>query len=156
MAHQPAFKGELIMIEFTHETTRFTVLPQNAQAYRAALDKSAKHKPVATSSKNLARSYPEFKPGLTTSEYVRRFQSQFDGVQHRIQHDCANYYEPAPMLDAAQPEVLEELDPDYEYTPTKAKKQTVASLKAAIAQALESLKQGDTDTAQCVLNEAIR
>ena len=144
------------MIEFTHATTRYTVKPENAQEYRAALNKPAKHKPVATSSKNLARSYPEFKPGLTTSEYVRRFQSQFDGVQHRIQHDCANYYETAPMLDAAQPEVLEELDPDYIYTPTKAKKQTVASLKAAIVQALESLKQGDTDTAQCILNEAIR
>jgi hypothetical protein len=60
------------------------------------------------------------------------------------------------MLDATQPEVLEELDPDYEYTPTKAKKATVASLKAVIAQALESLKQGDTDTAQCVLAEALR
>jgi hypothetical protein len=60
------------------------------------------------------------------------------------------------MLDPSIPEVLEELDPDYVYTPTKAKKQTVASLKAAIAQALEALKQGDTDTAQCVLNEAMR
>jgi hypothetical protein len=52
--------------------------------------------------------------------------------------------------------VLEEHDPDYEYTPTKAKKQTVASLKAVIAQALESIQQGDTDTAQCVLAEALR
>jgi Tfp pilus assembly protein PilF len=60
------------------------------------------------------------------------------------------------MLDAAQPEVLEELDVDYVYTPTKAKKQTVASLKATIAQALEMLQAGDVDTAQCVLNEAIK
>jgi hypothetical protein len=128
------------MIEFTHATTRYTVKPENAQAYRAALNKPAKHKPVATSSKNLARSYPEFKPGLTTSEYVRRFQSQFDGVQHRIQHDCANYYETAPMLDPSIPEVLEELDPDYVYTPTKAKKQTVASLKAAVVRAIQMLE----------------
>jgi hypothetical protein len=144
------------MIEFTHTNTRYTVKPENAQAYRAALDKPAKHKPVATSSKNLARSYPKFFPGMSTADYVRVFNVQFDGMQHPIKHDCANYYETAPMLDAAQPEVLEELDPDYEYTPTKAKKQTVASLKAAIVQALESLKQGDTDTAQCVLNEAMR
>jgi hypothetical protein len=145
------------MIKFTHATTRYTVQPENAQAYRAALGKPAKHKSVALSSKNLTRQYPAFLAGhTTTAEYVRAFQSQFDGVQHRIQHDCANYYETAPMLDAAQPEVLEELDPDYVYTPTKAKKQTVASLKAAIVQALESLKQGDTDTAQCILNEAIR
>jgi hypothetical protein len=145
------------MIEFTHATTRYTVKPENAQAYRAALGKPAKHRPVALSSKNLTRQYPAFLAGhTTTAEYVRAFQSQFDGMQHPIKHDCLNYYAPAPMLDAAQPEVLEELDPDYIYTPTKAKKQTVASLKAAIVQSLEALKQGDTDTAQCVLNEAIR
>ena len=107
------------MIEFTHATTRYTVKPENAQEYRAALNKPAKHKPVATSSKNLTRQYPAFLAGCTTTaDYVSRFQSQFDGVQHKIQHGCANYHENAPMLDAAQPEVLEELDPDYIYTPT--------------------------------------
>jgi hypothetical protein len=157
MAHQFEFKEKHAMIEFTHATTRYTVKPENAQEYRAALNKTAKHKPVATSSKNLTRQYPAFLAGCTTTaDYVSRFQSQFDGVQHRIQHGCANYYENARALDPSIPEVFEELDPDYVYTPTKAKKQTVASLKAAIAQALESLKQGDTDTAQCVLNEAIR
>jgi hypothetical protein len=145
------------MIEFTHATTRYTVKPENAQAYRAALGKPAKHKPVALSSKNLTRQYPAFLAGhTTTAEYIRAFQSQFDGMQHPIKHDCPNYYAPAPMMDPSIPEVLEELDPDYEYTPTKAKKQTVASLKAAIVQALESIKQGDTDTAQCILSEALR
>jgi hypothetical protein len=144
------------MITFTHATTRYTVKPENAQEYRAALNKTAKHKFLALSSFNLKRSYPNFFPGMSTADYVRVFNVQFDGVQHKIQHDCANYYETAPMLDPSSPEVLEELDPDYIYTPTKAKKQTVASLKAAIAQALEALKQGDTDTAQCVLNEAMR
>jgi hypothetical protein len=130
------------MIEFTHTTTRYTVKPENAQSYRAALDKPAKHKPVATSSKNLARSYPEFKPGLTTSEYVRRFQSQFDGVQHKIQHDCANYYETAPALDPSIPEVLEELDPDYVHTPTKAKPATAAQLRAALAGLVAAIENG--------------
>lgn len=143
------------MIEFTHATTRYTVKPENAQAYREALDKPTKHKFLALSSFNLKRSYPNFFPGMSTADYVRVFNVQFDGMQHPIKHDCANYYETAPMLDAAQPEVLEELDPDYVYAPTKAKKQTVASLKAAIAQALEALKQGDIDTAQCVLNEVM-
>jgi hypothetical protein len=59
----------------------------------------------------------------------------------------------APMLDPAQPEVLEELDPDYVYTPTKAKKQT---LKATITQALALLQAGDVDTAQCILTEAVK
>jgi hypothetical protein len=128
------------MVDFTHTNTRFTVLPQNAQAYREALDKPTKHKFLALSSFNLKRSYPKFFPGMSTADYVRVFNVQFDGMQHPIKHDCANYYETAPMLDAAQPEVLEELDPDYEYTPTKAKKQTVASLKAAIVRAIQMLE----------------
>jgi hypothetical protein len=145
------------MIEFTHATTRYTVQPENAQAYRAALGKPAKHKPVALSSKNLTRQYPAFLAGhTTTAEYVRAFQSQFDGMQHPIKHDCANYYETAPMLDAAQPEVLEELDPNYVYTPTMAKKQTVASLKASITEALALLARGDVDMAQCVLSESLK
>jgi hypothetical protein len=62
------------------------------------------------------------------------------------------------MLDATQPEVLEELDADYvppAWTPSP-KKQTVASLKASITRALDLLQVGDIDTAQCVLSEAIK
>jgi hypothetical protein len=91
---------------------------------------------------------------MTTDDYV----SRFNGLNSRLLLTPWNYDNVsgvAPMLDPSIPEVLEELDPDYIYTPTKAKKQTVASLKAAIAQALEALKQGDTDTAQCVLNEVM-
>jgi hypothetical protein len=148
------------MIEFTHATTRYTVKPENAQEYRGALGKPAKHKPVALSSKNLARSYPKFFPGMSTADYVRVFNVQFDGMQHPIKHDCANYYETAPMLDPTQPEVLEELDPDYVpdflSTTTKAKKQTVASLKASITEALALLARGDVDMAQCVLSESLK
>jgi hypothetical protein len=58
------------------------------------------------------------------------------------------------MYDGTTPEVLEELDPDYEYTPTiKARKITA---KQAIVQALEALKLGDIDTAQCILEEALK
>jgi hypothetical protein len=148
------------MVDFTHTNTRFTVLPQNAQAYREALDKPTKHKFLALSSFNLKRSYPKFFPGMSTADYVRVFNVQFDGMQHPIKHDCANYYETAPMLDAAQPEVLEELDPDYVpdflSTTTKAKKQTVASLKASITEALALLARGDVDMAQCVLSESLK
>jgi hypothetical protein len=148
------------MIEFTHATTRYTVKPENAQEYRAALNKTAKHKPVATSSKNLTRQYPAFLAGCTTTaDYVSRFQSQFDGVQHKIQHGCVNYHAPAPMLDPSIPEVLEEMDPDYvpqALSTAKPKKQTVADLRRSIQSALDLLQAGDVDTAQCVLNEAIR
>jgi hypothetical protein len=144
------------MIEFTHATTRYTVKPENAQEYRkqAANPPKIKRK-IDPKHSATRRDYPVFEPGMTTDDYV----SQFNGLNSRLRLTPWNYDNisgVAPMLDAAQPEVLEELDPDYIYTPTKAKKQTVASLKAAIAQALESLKQGDTDTAQCVLNEALR
>jgi hypothetical protein len=156
MAHQFEFKGAHAMIEFTHATTRYTVKPENAQEYRrlAANPPKIKRK-VDAKNDSMKRGYPVFEPGMTTDDYV----SLFNGLNSRLLLTPWNYDNVsgvAPMLDAAQPEVLEELDPDYIYTPTKAKKQTVASLKAAIVQALEAMKQGDTDTAQCVLNEALR
>jgi hypothetical protein len=144
------------MIEFTHATTRYTVKPENAQEYRrlAAKPPAIKRK-VDRNHDATRRDYPVFKPGMTTADYV----SQYAGLNSRLLLKGEGFTfadRAAPMLDAAQPEVLEELDPDYIYTPTKAKKQTVASLKAAIVQALGYIKQGDTDTAQCVLNEALK
>ena len=144
------------MTEFTHATTRYTVKPENAQEYRkqAANPPKIKRK-VDAKNDSMKRGYPEFYAGMTTADYV----SQYASLNARLLLKGEGFTfadRAAPMLDATQPEVLEELDPDYVYTPTKAKKQTVASLKAAIVQALEALKQGDTDTAQCVLNEAMR
>ena len=144
------------MIEFTHATTRYTVKPENAQEYRkqAANPPKIKRK-VDRNHDATRRDYPQFYVGMTTADYV----CQYASLNSRLLLKGEGFTfadRAAPMLDAAQPEVLEELDPDYEYTPTKAKKATVASLNAAIVQALESLKQGDTDTAQRVLNEAIR
>jgi hypothetical protein len=146
-------------VEFTHGSTRYRCAPETAMQLRKTLEKMPKHKPEALSTKNLTRQYPAFLAGhTTTAEYIERFQSQFDGRQHPVTHDCANYHKQAPMLDPTQPEVLEELDPDY--TPPflatpKAKKQTVASLKLSIGEALALLAKGDIDTAQCVLNEAL-
>jgi hypothetical protein len=154
MAHQHV-KGNT-MIEFTHATTRYTVKPENAQEYRrlAANPPKIKRK-VDAKNDSMKRGYPVFEPGMTTADYV----SQYAGLNSCLLLKGEGFTfadRAAPMLDAAQPEVLEEHDQDYEYTPTKAKKQTVASLKAVIAQALESIQQGDTDTAQCVLAEALR
>jgi hypothetical protein len=144
------------MIEFTHATTRYTVKPENAQEYRrlAANPPKIKRK-VDAKNDSMKRGYPVFEPGMTTADYV----SQYASLNARLLLKGEGFTfadRAAPMLDATQPEVMEELDPDYVYTPTMAKKQTVASLKAVIAQALEALKQGDTDTAQCVLSESLR
>jgi hypothetical protein len=146
------------MIEFTHATTRYTVKPENAQEYRrlAANPPKIKRK-VDPKNDSMKRGYPVFEPGMTTADYV----SQYASLNARLLLNGEGFTfadRAAPMLDAAQPEVLEELDPDYSppaWTPAP-KKATVASLKAVIAQALEALKQGDTDTAQCVLAEALR
>jgi hypothetical protein len=143
------------MITFTHATTRYTVKPENAQEYRrlAAKPPAIKRK-VDRNHDATRRDYPPFYAGMTTADYV----SQYAGLNSRLLLKGEGFTfadRVAPMLDATQPEVLEELDADYVYAPTKAKKATVASLKVLIAQALEALKQGDTDTAQCVLSEAL-
>ena len=148
------------MIEFTHASTRYKVKPENAQALRDILAKPKKHKPEALSSVNLKRSYPVFEIGMSTAEYVRIFNIQFDGMQHKIDHGCPNYHNPAPMLDASIPECVEDVNPDYvpEFlsTPVKKPAQTVAGLKKQIRAALDALAAGDIDNAQCILNEAMK
>lgn len=148
------------MIKFTHNSTCYAVKPENASAYRDALVKPKKHKPVALSSKNLARQYPAYLHGhTTTAQYVAAFQSQFDGMQHKIEHGCENYYKPAPMLDASIPECVEDVNPEYvpEFLSTPEKPaQSVASLKKSIRAALDLIAAGDIDSAQCLLVEVIK
>jgi len=138
------------MIEFTHETTRYKVKPENAQKIRAALVKPKKY--TCEAHKAVKRGFPVFVAGMSTADYVRQFNGQFEGVQIKIAHDCPNFYKPAPMLDATQPEVWEEVDADY-IAPVKAKKLTA---KQAMAQALKALENGDVDTAQCILVEGLK
>jgi hypothetical protein len=151
------------MIEFTHATTRYTVKPENAQEYRRLAAKPPKQKNKVTSfdAKNdsMKRTYPEFYAGMTTRDYV----TEYAAINSRLllSETLFNYTDrPAPMLDAAQPEVMEELDPDYVpdflSTTAKPKKQTVASLKVSIVEALALLARGDVDTAQCVLSESLK
>lgn len=141
------------MIEFTHATTRYIVKPENAQEYRklAAKPPAIKRK-VDRSHDSTRRDYPEFYAGMTTAEYVSRYASL--NARLLLKGEGFTFADrAAPMLDATQPEMLEELDPDYVYTPTKVKKQT---LKETITQALALLHAGDVDTAQCVLSEAVK
>jgi hypothetical protein len=142
------------MIEFTHKTTQYRVKPENAHAYRAALDKPKKHKPEALSSVNLRRDYPIFEPGMKTADYL----ALYGALNSRLLLTTLEYAHAdraAAMLDPTRPEVLEELDPDYTPTPTATKRQTAADLRKVIREAYDLLKAGDVDTAQCVLSSAL-
>lgn len=140
------------MINLTHETTRYTVKPENAQNIRDLLAKPKKHKCEAF--KPVRRDYPQFIAGMSTSDYVALFNLQFTNVQHKIVHECPNYHSPAPMLDASIPECVEDVNSDYVYEP-KRKKATATDYRRAIVAALDLLAKGDSDTAQCVLNEVL-
>ena len=128
------------MIEFTHATTRYTVKPENAQEYRkqAANPPKIKRK-VDRNHDATRRDYPQFYAGMTTADYLTQYASL--NARLLLKGEGFTFADrAAPMLDPSIPEVLEELDPDYVYTPTKAKKQTVASLKAAIVRAIQMLE----------------
>jgi hypothetical protein len=90
---------------------------------------------------------------MSASEYVRAY-IRLNERRKMLDcgHTCANYHGTPTMYDGSTPEVLEELDP--EWVPTaKARKITA---KQAIVQALDALKVGDVDTAQCILSEALK
>lgn len=148
------------MIQFTHESTRYTVKPENAQAIRNTLAKPKKHKPEALSSVNLKRDYPVFEIGMSTADYVSLFNGLNSRLMHHgIEHGCLNYHKPAPMLDASIPECVEDENPDYvpEFLSTPKKPaQSVASLKKSIRAALDLIAAGDIDSAQCLLVEVIK
>ena len=138
------------MITVTHDTTRYTVKPENAQAYRklAAKPPAIKRK-IDAKHNSMRRDYPEFYAGMETGDYLSRYAS----LNNRLllsawKFDYAD--RAAPMLDAAQPEALEELDADYvppAWTP-KAKPATAAQLRAALAGLMAAIESGgDTQAA---------
>jgi len=140
------------MIEFTHETTRYKVKPENAQAVRNLAAKPPKIKiKVDAKHSSMKRDYPEFYAGMTTEDYL----SQYASLNNRLLLSPWKYnfdLRAAPMLDATQPEVWEEVDADYT-EPVKTKKLTA---KQAMTQALTALEKGDVDTAQCILAEGLK
>jgi hypothetical protein len=144
--------GLLKMITFEHHGIAVKCKPENAANYRRLMDKPPKIKVKTVSEK---RDYPKWHVEMSTAEYLQKYLILNDR-RRMIQcaHDCANYYGTPTLYDGTTAEVLEELDPDYEYTPTiKARKITA---KQAIVQALDALKAGDIDTAQCILTEALK
>lgn len=122
------------MIDFTFQTARFHVTEANAPKYRALLDSGKPRKFSRGSDASLKRFYPEFKPGMSTADYVAQFVSMNDAIKlARLDHGCANYHQPAPMLDPTFPEVTEEPDLDY-VEPVKTRKLTPADrLKMILA-----------------------
>jgi hypothetical protein len=136
------------MITFEHHGITVKCKPENAAAYRAAMDKPPKAKAV-----NEKRDYPKWSPAMTTADYLQAYIRLNDRRRMlECGHTCANYDQAPTMYDGSTPEVLEELDADY--VPTiKARKITP---KQAIVQALDALKAGDVDTAQCILTEALK
>jgi hypothetical protein len=136
------------MITFEYKHTRIKCKPENAMQYRAAIDKPSK--PRAVSEK---RDYPKWNPNMSASEYVRAY-IRLNERRKMLDcgHTCANYYGTPTMYDGSTPEVLEELDPDW--VPTAKTRKITA--KQAIVQALDALKAGDVDTAQCILSEALK
>ena len=141
------------MITFEHHGITVKCKPENGMQYRAAMDKPPKIKvKIDRRFDCMRRHYPKFYAGLTTTaDYVREYASINDH-QHLIALEYTHADRLAPTLDAATPEVWEELDPDYVPT-AKARKITP---KQAIVQALDALKAGDVDTAQCILTEALK
>ena len=142
------------MIEFTHETTQYRVKPENAHAYRAALDKPKKHKIEALSSVNLRRDYPIFEPGMKTADYL----ALYGALNSRLLLTTLEYAHAdraAPMLDPTQPEVLEEMNPDYTPPQPKPKKRKSAEVMDVIESALKLIRAGDINMAEFVLRRAI-
>lgn len=122
------------MIDFTFQTARFHVTEANATKYRALLDSGKPRKFSRGTDASIKRYYPEFKPSMSTAEYVSQFVSMNDAIKlATLEHECPNYHEPAPMLDPTFPEVTEEPDPDY-VEPVKPRKLTAADrLKLILA-----------------------
>ena len=136
------------MITFEHHGITVKCKPENAVEYRRLMDKPPKAKSVGEK-----RDYPKWNPTMTTGDYLRAYiQLNARRSMLKCGHTCANYDAVPTMYDSAAPEVLEELDPDY--IPTAKPRKITA--KQAIVQALDALKLGDVDTAQCILTEALK
>lgn len=147
----------LIMQNFTYESTRYTVKPENVTKYRALLEKPKKHK--AEAHKAVKTYYPQFQAGMSTSDYVDAFNrlNNFDQIRIKCGHTCENYYKPAPMFDSSYPECVEDENPDYiaADVPVKQKRQTAKELKTVIQDALRLLSLGDIQSSQSLLMGAV-
>jgi hypothetical protein len=128
------------MITFEHHGITVKCKPENAMKYRVAMDKPPKAKAVSEK-----RDYPKWSPTMTTADYLQAYIKLNDRRRMlECGHTCVNYDDTPAMYDGSAPEVLEELDPDYEYTPkVKPKAATAAQLRAALAGLINAIEDGD-------------
>jgi hypothetical protein len=130
------------MIEFTHETTRYKVKPENAHAIRALAAKPPKIKiKVDAKNNSMKREYPIFQAGMTTEDYLKCFNALNSRI-HLMECDYTYVDRAAPMLDATQPEVWEEVDEHYIEDIKPAKKLTT---RAALVALIEACEEGDPE-----------
>ena len=133
------------MIEFTHETTRYKVKPENAQAIRALAAKPPKLK-VKIDAKNnsMKREYPIFQAGMTTEDYLKCFNALNSRI-HLVECDYTYADRAAPMLDAIQPEVWEEVDDHYIPTMVDIKPAKKLTTRAALVALIEACEESDPE-----------
>jgi hypothetical protein len=133
------------MIEFTHETTRYKVKPENAQAIRALAAKPPKIKVKIDAKHNsMKREYPIFQAGMTTEDYLKCFNALNSRI-HVMECDYTHAARPAPMLDASQPEVWEEVDEHYIPTTEDIKPAKKLTTRAALVALIEACEEGDPE-----------
>jgi hypothetical protein len=133
------------MIEFTHETTRYKVKPENAQAIRALAAKPPKIKNKVDAKHNsMKREYPIYEPGMTTEDYLKCFNALNSRI-HLMECDYTYADRPAPMLDATQPEVWEEVDDHYIPTTEDIKPAKKLTTRAALVALIEACEEGDPE-----------
>ena len=140
------------MIEFTHETTRYKVKPENAQAIRALAAKPPKIKVKIDAKHNsMKREYPIFQAGMTTEGYLKCFNALNSRI-HLMECDYTHADRPAPMLDTTQPEVWEEVDEHYIPTTEDIKPAKKLTTRAALVALIEACEEGDPERiAQAVI-----
>jgi hypothetical protein len=133
------------MIEFTHGTTRYKVKPENAQAIRALAAKPPKIKnKVDRKHDATRRDYPIFQAGMTTEDYLKCYAA----LNSRLlltpwMHTHTD--RAAPMLDASQPEVWEEVDEHYIPTTEDIKPAKKLTTRAALVALIEACEEGDPE-----------
>lgn len=132
------------MIEFVHNGIKVKCKPERALEYKRAIDKPQKPRQVPE-----RRSYPQWNPTMTTEDYLRAYIRLNDNKRMiECKHEVmSSAFKVPSMYDPAQPEVLEELDPDYvETVKVKSKPVTSAQLKAALKSLIEAIEHGDPET----------
>jgi hypothetical protein len=133
------------MIEFTHETTRYKVKPENAQAIRALAAKPPKIKnKVDRKHDATRRDYPIFQAGMTTEDYLKCYAALNSRI-HLVECDYTYTDRAAPMLDATQPEVWEEVDEHYIPTTEDIKPAKKLTTRAALVALIEACEEGDPE-----------